>query len=183
MDSLVVYTIGQGKRGIADLVSTLEFHSVRYLCDVRTVPVSHHAPAFCKDAMRDTLIRHGMTYVYFGDTLGGRPSDNGLYRNDGLLDYALLMSSERFQGGIDRVVRGAQSGHVLAIFCSEGKPERCHRSKAVGRALFDRGIRVLHVDDDDAVVEQRDVLARLEPPLSLLDNEVDPSLVSRRRYR
>jgi uncharacterized protein (DUF488 family) len=145
--------------------------------------MSQHAPDFCKDTLRDMLAQHGLTYAYLGDVLGGRPSDSGFYRDDGLLDYTRLMSSELFQRGIDRVVNGAQSGHVLAIFCSEGKPERCHRSKAVGRALSERGIRVLHVDHNGAVVEQQDVLARLAPPLSLLDHDLDPSLVSRRRYR
>lgn len=177
-----IYTIGQGKRQIDDLVAALRVRDIGFLCDVRSVPISNHAPPFCRDELRGVLAQHGITYVPLGEALGGRPSEPSLYR-DGFVDYDRLMAWPSFQDGIDRVVRGALGGHVLAIFCSEGSPEKCHRSKAVGRSLETRGVRVVHIDSDDRDVEQDVVLARLAMQPPLLNDGFDPRFVSRRRYR
>lgn len=144
--------------------------------------MSKHAPEYCKVELSSALAHHGIRYLPFGHSLGGRPDNSSVYR-DGYVDYDLLLASPNFVNGIKRIVRGAHAGHVLAIFCSEGSPERCHRSKAVGRALVEHGVRVLHVDTDDKELEQEEVLHRLIPPLTLLNFAVDPRVTSRRRYR
>lgn len=183
MNEPTVYTIGQGSRPVNDFLNALMERGVRFLCDVRSVPLSQHAPAFCRIELSAELSRHGITYVSFSDTLGGRPDNRDVYRDDGLVDYQLLILSQRFGDGIARIVKGARSGHTLAVFCSEGRPERCHRSKAVGRALEMNGIKVIHVDVDGSEVSQKEVLDRLIPPPALLDLANDPRTVSRRRYR
>ena len=57
-----------------------------------------------------TLAQHGMTYLAYGDTLGGRPRDAALYR-DGVADYEAMARQPEFQTGLDRLCRrcGARS--------------------------------------------------------------------------
>lgn len=177
----VVHTIGQGSRDVEMLVAALHRRAITFLCDVRSVPISNHTPEYCRDEFRETLRQYGITYVAMGDSLGGRPKDRNLYRN-GFVDYQQLMGAPHFVAGIQRIVDGAAKGHRLAIFCAEGAPERCHRSKAVGHALERRGIRVVHIEVDDREADQETVIARLLPAPSLIAFGPDPHLTSRRQY-
>lgn len=183
-DDTVVYTIGQGSRLVSELVTELTSRHIRYLCDARSVPISNYAPAFCRDELRATLGAYGIVYVSVGDSLGGRPRDRSVYSANGRVDYDLMIASAQFVSGLDRVMRGARDGHRIAIFCSEGRPEQCHRSKAIGRALTAQGIDVRHIDADGSEVGQGSVLGRLAPPPTLINlDTVDERRMSRRAYR
>lgn len=177
-----VYTIGQGSRTFDALLEALKSRRIAFLCDVRSVPISNYAPEFCAFELKTALAAAGVTYVALGEKLGGRPKDESLYTDDGRVDYELLVPSLPFQSGLDRVARGAEAGHSLALFCSEGEPERCHRSKAIGRALAERGLDVVHIDRNDQEVSQPTVMLRLDPPLTLLDGMPDARTTSRGRY-
>ncbi len=183
----LVYTIGQGSRTVSDIIDALRSRTIQYLCDVRTNPISNRTPDFCRDEFRAHLSKDGIVYASFGNSLGGRPADPTLYDQRGRVDYRLLMESPSFKEGIDRLVRGSNGGHRLALFCSEGRPEQCHRSKAVGVALQHIGLRVIHIDADGSDVDQDSVIARLAPPPGppkLLEiEEVDRRYVSRKSYR
>lgn len=183
----LVYTIGQGSRTVSELIEALQSRTIKYLCDVRSSPISNHAPDFCRDEFRARLSKDGLVYAAFGNSLGGRPSDPDCYDQRGRVDYRRLILSDGFKEGIERLVSGSSSGYRLAIFCSEGRPEQCHRSKAVGVALQDVGLRVIHIDADGTEVDQDSVIARLTPPPGppkLLDiDEVDGRHVSRKSYR
>ncbi len=66
--------------------------------------------------------------------------------------------------------------------CSEGKPEMCHRSKLIGKTLAARGLPVAHIDENDALIGQDEVLLRLtggQP--SLFGDDLLPG-GSRKRY-
>ncbi len=168
---------------MAEFIALLEARSVQYVCDVRSIPVSRHAPEFCQAEMRKSLLNHGIAYVPMGKLLGGRPEDSSSYSEDGRVDYHILQRSPQFQQGIDRVVNGVHEGWVLALFCSEAAPERCHRSKAIGKALSDRGVQVLHIESNDIETPQEKVMMRLAPPLTLLALEPDLRNFSRKAYR
>jgi uncharacterized protein (DUF488 family) len=182
-DRVLIFTIGQGSRRVVDLVAALRTREVRYLCDVRSVPMSKHAPEFCGVELSAALSLEGVTYIGLGGPLGGRPQDRGAYNDDGYVNYDKLIVLPAFQAGIDRLVKGAAGGHRIAVFCSEGQPERCHRSKAIGRALCDRGVDVLHIDAEDCDITQDAVMQRFGSlQLSLLGEAEDPSVISRGRY-
>lgn len=179
-----VYTIGQGSRSVSGLIAELEVRSIRFLCDVRSVPISNYAPEFCRDELKAALRARQIAYVSFSDTLGGRPTSIELYDDSGRVSYDRLICSDHFKSGIERVVQGACDGHLLALFCSEGRPELCHRSKAIGRSLEDAGVSVLHIDADGTELDQQSAMKRLATPLSLLGKEYpDPQKSSRRAYR
>ncbi len=64
--------------------------------------------------------------------------------------------------------------------CSEGKPEECHRSKLIGVTLTDGEIPVIHIDENDALRSQAEIIDRLTGgQLSLFG---EPTFRSRKRY-
>jgi uncharacterized protein (DUF488 family) len=133
---------------------------VEFLLDVRSSPYSKFQPEFSQAALKASLDARGIRYVFVGDTLGGRPSDGTVYR-DGHVDYVLCRTKPWFKQGIARIEVSQQGGHVVALMCSEGRPESCHRSKLIGVELVERGIEPQHIDPDGRLVAQETVMLRL----------------------
>ena len=115
-----------------------------------------------------------------GDALGGRPDDPACYGPDGKVLYDAVKQMPAFQGGLERVKRGQVQGLRLALMCSEGKPASCHRSKLIGVALEEMGLVVLHIDEDDAVQTQADVISDLTGGQPSLFGDLE--FTSRKRY-
>jgi uncharacterized protein (DUF488 family) len=157
--STTIYSIGQGSRTLTSMVSVLREHAIGYLCDVRSVPISNHHPEFCRDELKRGLGEHGLKYVFLGNLLGGKPKDASLLDADGFVNYSALIASPGFVAGIDRVVGAAKAGKAIALFCSEAAPENCHRSKAVGRALGEKGLTVKHIDQLNSIILQENIFA------------------------
>jgi len=67
--------------------------------------------------------------------------------------------------------------------CSEGKPENCHRSKLIGQTLVGEGIEVLHIDENDVVISQKQVLLRLTDGQPSLFGDDFLTFTSVKRYR
>jgi uncharacterized protein (DUF488 family) len=179
-DFAPVYTIGYGARDIAQFLEVLRAHEVGYLLDVRSAPYSRFKPEFSKDALERALREAGIRYVYLGDQLGGQPDDPACYA-DGKVVYELVKQRPAFQEGIARVERAARQRLRIALMCSEGKPELCHRSKLIGESLAERGIAVLHIDENDELRAQADVITQLtDGQMSLFG---DHDFTSRKRYR
>ena len=65
----------------------LQHHKIAYLIDVRSTPYSRYKPEFSKEALAAELERHGVRYVFMGDTLGGHPDDEDCYDEQGQVDY------------------------------------------------------------------------------------------------
>lgn len=181
MDSAqaAVYTVGYGGRSIEAFVGVLLANQIGWLVDVRSAPYSRFKPEFSKDALEEELVRRGLRYVFMGDQLGGRPDDPTCYV-DGKVDYQRVKEREAYQAGIERVQRALARGVRFAIMCSEGKPEQCHRSKLIGETLTAQGVAVLHIDENDALVSQEEVITRLTGGQLSLFGET--TFTSRKRY-
>lgn len=178
-DRLPIYTIGYGARSIEAFLDVLQTHEIVYLVDVRSAPYSRFKPEFSKGALENALTARGIRYAYLGDQLGGRPADPDCFV-DGKVDYERVREKAFYQAGIERLQRAQAKGVRFAIMCSEGKPENCHRSKLIGQSLAALGIPVLHIDENDALVEQEAVIQRLTGgQLSLFG---DLTFTSRKRY-
>ena len=174
-----VYTIGYGARSIEAFLDVLRAHEIVYLVDIRSAPYSRFKPEFSKGALEAELTRQGVRYVYMGDQLGGRPDDPDCYV-DGKVDYERVKSKAFYQTGIERLQKALARGARFAIMCSEGKPENCHRSKLIGESLLALNIPVLHIDENDTLVDQEAVILRLTGgQLSLFG---DLTFTSRKRY-
>jgi len=177
--SAAIYTVGYGARSFEELAELLARNEISCLVDVRTAPYSRFKPEFGKQALETALPGRGIRYVFLGDALGGRPDDPSCYM-DGKVDYDRVREKAFFQRGIERVGKATGQGMRLALMCSEGKPEECHRSKLIGPTLAAQGIAVAHIDEEGVVRTQEEIIARLtDGQLNLFG---DPSFTSRKRY-
>src|SRR5215467_9032812 len=157
-----VLTIGHSTHSWERFVALLHSANVTAIADVRTSPYSRHSPQFSRDTLRAQLQLDGISYVFLGKELGGRPSGHRFYC-DGIADYEKMAQTPEFSKGLDRIIEGAKKYRV-ALMCSERDPLDCHRCLLVGRALAQRGVRVTHILDDGNVVshtEIEDTLLRL----------------------
>lgn len=175
--------MGYGGRELAELIDLLRVNDIEYVVDVRSFPFSRHKPQFSREPFANTLASHGLTYVFMGEELGGRPKDSDCYDAQGHVDYGRCRERPVFQEAINRLMSGWEEEHHLALLCSEGKPEECHRTKLVAEVLIEHGVEVEHIDVDGSVVSHAAVMSRIDDPqLSLLEVGSAASR-SRRSYR
>ena len=175
-----IYTIGYGSRTMDQFIAGLQRYGIRYLADVRTAPYSRFKPEFSKTALESALHAADIRYVYMGDTLGGQPTDPDCY-TDGKVDYEKVKTKEFYRQGIDRIRTAFEQQQSVALMCSEGKPEQCHRSKLIAVSLLDIGVVVEHIDENDRIKRQDEVIFTLTGgQLGLFG---DPTFTSRKRYQ
>ncbi len=180
---LPVFTIGYGSREMAGFLRVLQEHEIAFLIDVRSRPYSRYKPDFSKEALEAHLRAAGIRYVFMGDTLGGQPDDQGCYDEHGKVSYEKIRQTAFFAQGIERVRAAWEQQLRVALMCSEGRPEACHRSMLIGAALKDFGIEPAHVDENDQLVDQQTVMNRARGgQLSLFEDE-PARQTSRKRYR
>ena len=176
-----IYTIGYGSRSIEQFIEVLQQHEIAYLIDVRSTPYSRYKPEFSKEALAAELQRHGVRYVFMGDTLGGHPDDEACYDESGQVDYDKVKETEIYQRGIERLQTAFDQRQRVALMCSEGKPEQCHRSKLIGASLNTKGLPVTHIDENDEKQTQEKVIDRLTGGQMRLFGE--DTFHSRKQYR
>ena len=174
-----VYTIGYGNRSMEQLIAILQKYEIAYLVDVRSAPYSRYKPEFSKDALAGELQRLRITYVFMGDTLGGRPEDKDCYVN-GKVAYEKVENTAGYRRGIQRILTAFSQQRRVALMCSEGKPEHCHRSKLIGVTLEGKDVPVIHIDENDEQRSQTQVLDRLTAGQQSL---FDRTFHSRKQYR
>jgi uncharacterized protein (DUF488 family) len=182
MNQTPIYTIGYGAREIKEFLAVLKSQQIDFLIDIRSKPYSRYKPEFSKQALQRNLQAQGIRYVFMGDTLGGQPDDRECYDEDDKVDYEKIRDKPFYQEGIGRLRQVWQNQLRVVLMCSEGKPEMCHRSKLIGQTLVNQDMSVAHIDEHDQLINQEDVLLRL--------NKGQPSLfddffkhTSRKKYR
>jgi uncharacterized protein (DUF488 family) len=150
-----VLTIGHSSHPWENFIELLRGAGVTAVADVRTSPFSRFNPHFNREEMREKLSFAGISYVFLGKELGGRPSDQKFY-SDGVVDYEKVAKSDEFNKGLDRVVEGAKK-YRIAVMCSENNPIDCHRCLLVGRALAEREVSVQHILSSGAIVNHVEI--------------------------
>jgi uncharacterized protein (DUF488 family) len=163
-----ILTVGYGLRELDDLVTLLRRHEVEFVGDVRSVPYSKRRPEYSRSEFERALREAGLRYVFFGDSLGGRPDDPDCYDGDGHVDYDRCRTSSAFGRGIERVVRAHDQALRLALLCSEARPEDCHRSKLLAEMLVERGVPVAHINERGDLVEHGEIASKVRGPQTTL---------------
>jgi uncharacterized protein (DUF488 family) len=158
-NTLEVFTIGHSTLPYERFIALLRHAGVDAVADVRTSPFSRHFPQFNRDTLKSKLRLDGVSYVFLGRELGGRPRDQMLYC-DGVADYEKMATCEAFGKGLERVVDGAKR-YRIALMCSEHDPVDCHRCLLVSRALAKKGVRVSHILSDGTFASQAQIEDRL----------------------
>jgi uncharacterized protein (DUF488 family) len=150
-----VLTIGHSTLSFERFLSLLRRASVTAVADVRSAPFSRKSPHFSRNELSAELRADGISYVFLGKELGGRPSERTFYCG-GVADYEKMARAPEFREGLDRVIEGARK-YRIALMCSERDPLDCHRCLLVGRALMERGLRVGHILFDGSVATHRQI--------------------------
>lgn len=164
-----ILTVGHSVSPLDDLLARVKRHHVEVLVDVRTAPYSGRAPQFNRENLQAVLNDAGIKYLFLGRELGGRPPAD-LRDSTGRADYDAMAGTELFRAGVDRLLKGASKFRV-ALLCSEGRFDACHRWLLVGRALErDHGARIRHILPDGSIWEEPPPL--VEGPLGLSKNPV-----------
>ena len=182
MSQIPIYTIGYGARDMDAFIAALKKFNVAFLIDVRSKPYSRYKPEFSKHALEQHLQQAGIRYVFMGDTLGGRPDNLDCY-TEGKVDYDKVAQQSFYREGTGRLRRPYEKQTLVALMCSEGKPEQCHRSKLIGRTLTEAGIEVAHIDEHDNLITQDDVFLRLNKGQPSLFGDEFYQFTSRKRYQ
>ena len=153
-----LWSIGHSNHTIEAFISLLRQHSITQLVDVRTAPYSRHWPQFSRDDLAYYLTTSGITYMFLGRELGGKPEDLALRGPTGMPDYEAIAATPLYHSGLERLkALGAQKR--TAFMCSEADPAHCHREKLVARSLRTDGWQVYHILGDGTI--QSEVQASL----------------------
>jgi uncharacterized protein (DUF488 family) len=147
--SFDLFSIGHSNIAAERFLALLRDVGVDTIADVRSTPFSRRFPWFSGKNLAATLTQHGMTYLAYGDTLGGRPRDTALYR-DAVADYEAMARQPDFQIGLDRLLVDAARSRVC-LMCAEREPLDCHRCLLVARSLAERGLTIGHILHDGTV--------------------------------
>jgi uncharacterized protein (DUF488 family) len=159
VEATEVLTIGHSTLPYERFLELLRRANVTAVADVRSAPYSRHYPQFNRDDLHEELRSDGISYVFLGKELGGRPSERRFYC-EGVADYEKMAQAPEFCKGLDRVIEGARKYRV-ALMCSERDPLDCHRCLLVGRVLAQRGLRVSHIMDNGSMVGHAEIEERL----------------------
>jgi uncharacterized protein (DUF488 family) len=145
-----IFTIGHGSRAIEEFLMLLEHAGIQCLVDVRAFPGSRRHPQFGREALRGSLARADIEYLWEGEALGGRRraregSPHVALRNASFRAYAYHMQSGTFRAGVERLLeRGSREN--VAIMCAERLPWQCHRYM-IADYLVAAGVEVRHLVD------------------------------------
>ena len=145
-----IYTIGHSIHDWETFLGLLTLHRVDVVVDTRSAPVSRRAVFANKRTMPALLEQEEIAYVFLGDALGGKPSDDSLYGEDGKPDYRKMRALESFQAGVDAVLELAERQTVV-LMCSEEDPSKCHRHLLIEPAMLQRGVGLMHIRGDGSV--------------------------------
>ena len=132
-----IYTLGTSNRTKEEFFKLLNTYQISTIVDVRRFPKSKRFPHFNREHLEEEALKHGKTYLWLGDLLGG-------FRSGG---YESYKREEAYLEGIKKVEALAVKSSP-AIICAERLPWKCHRFH-ISKSLLERGWDVIHIIDQD----------------------------------
>ena len=137
-------SIGHSNIPAEHFLALLHGAGVDVVADVRSVPQSRFCPWFSQRPLAAMLVAAGINYSAMGESLGGRPRHDRLYRH-GVADYEAMAIESDYVAGLDRLLDIAARARVC-LMCAEREPLDCHRCLLVARSLAERGIETYGLD-------------------------------------
>ena len=167
-----IWTVGHSNHEFDYFADLLKGEEIEYVVDVRSFPFSRFAPQFNRDSLEARLPSLSVGYLFLGEALGGRPTRDEHYDEDGRALYGPMSAEPLFRTALERVKAGVERRR-LALVCSEADPTHCHRRLLVGRVLAREGLTLRHLLSDGSVkIEDEVRLGESHNQLSLLQEDV-----------
>ncbi|MCG8314556.1 MAG: DUF488 domain-containing protein [Pseudomonadales bacterium] len=153
-----IFTIGYATKPLQIFLQQLKQYDISAVADVRSVPFSNAFFDYHQPAIKSSLEKERIKYVYLGDELGPRSKQAEHYDSSGQVQFLLLMQSPLFLKGVERLALGVKRGYRIALMCAEKSPLDCHRSLLIGYYLLHmRDIELGHILHDGSLVLQTDL--------------------------
>lgn len=121
-----IWTLGHSNKDIETFISMLQTANIQTVVDCRTKPRSRWQH-FNAEQLAMHLASIQINYELRGHNIGG---------------YA---GNVYFDETLDELKDRAKLGERIALLCSEGKPEQCHRGTVLAPALERLGVSVEHL--------------------------------------
>jgi len=153
-----ILTVGHSNHALEQFLALVEGAGVSAIADVRSKPVSRWVPHFSRVPLQAALAERGISYLFLGRELGGKPEDPTLVRN-GKADYEAMARTPAFAEGLARVIEASKTDRV-ALLCAERDPVDCHRFLLIGRELAARDVPVAHILASGAIEAHADTERR-----------------------
>jgi len=136
-----LFSIGHSNHAAAAFLQLLQLHEIACLADVRSAPYSKYNPQFNREKLAAFLEENNITYLWLGDSLGGRRRTEGNYMYD-----------EVFADGIHALLETAALQRT-AMMCSEEDPRNCHRHNIICRNILNEfsgepPVQITHIRGD-----------------------------------
>lgn len=156
-----IFTIGHSNTEPVDFFKRLKQFDIQVVVDVRSQPYSQYVRAFDKESLESLCKKNGVKYLFLGKLLGGKPQDESVTDQQKKTGYHLLVEKDYFQSGINKLLELSKEQRVC-VMCSEGGPEKCHRSKLIGPVLEEKGVRVMHILPDGAALDSEELQRKID---------------------
>jgi uncharacterized protein (DUF488 family) len=165
-----LFTIGYSDLNISGFLSLLKRHMIETVADVRSSPFSRFYPEFNHESLKRTLRTHGIKYAFLGKELGARRSEQECYV-DGKVSYDLVLRTEAFQNGVQRLLKGVSKMRVV-LLCAEKDPLDCHRAILICRYLKNEIGWINHILSNGGIETHYEAEGRLLRRLNLHNFEL-----------
>lgn len=152
-----IYTVGHSNQSVDSFYQVLSKIKVDCVIDVRSFPYSKYVPQFDKANLAQFLKQEGILYAHFGREFGARRNDClkriEVIKNREVVvkqqvDFEKGVKTVDFLNGVARLINALSQGFQVALMCSEENPLECHRFAFIARYMFEQGIDVEHVIQD-----------------------------------
>lgn len=142
----MLLSIGYSDRTLPQFLHELERRGITQIIDVRSSPWSRNA-AFNATQIAQWSERAGILYRQEGKVLGGRAE--------------IPLDHPDYLAALDRILHAA-CREPVALMCSEGRPEDCHRTTDIAASLLARfGIVTRSICRDGSDEDVTDTLQRV----------------------
>jgi uncharacterized protein (DUF488 family) len=146
-----LFSIGHSNHPIELFLALLGRHGVEAVADVRSRPYSRFVPHFSKERLARRLEQEGISYLFLGVELGGKPVRGAAPSS--ARGYAERSAEPAFRDGIERLLAAAGE-RPTALLCRERDPLDCHRLHLVARHVRSLVPEILHILPDGSLEPQ-----------------------------
>ena len=150
-----LYTVGHSTHELSDFIALLKKHNIDTIVDVRSTPYSQFASQYNREPLKNYLKDNQINYIFMGDSLGARHTDNTLLFDDGKVNFQKVQQTQSFQDAIARLDDGMAKGHKISLMCSEKEAFDCHRFGMISAYLAKHEVDVKHIYPDEVILQQQ----------------------------